>query len=163
MDDGLRRAALMLSQQFVVNPQTCRVVIAAFSDRTFGPRPALLDVLLRHGQTKRTAVLVFRGIVTLNINQSRYFPNYWQVWAVLNVRTWSVQNGTCRSRGTLLFMIGREIPAEQILAIACPICGAQPKEPCELSTRALRHNPHRERVLVAKDKPRRVPNPRPAR
>jgi hypothetical protein len=43
MDDGLRQAALMLSQQFVVNPQTCRVVIAGVGDAELGLRAALLN------------------------------------------------------------------------------------------------------------------------
>jgi hypothetical protein len=52
-------------------------------------------------------------------------------------------------------MIGRKIPAKQILAIGCPVCGAAPKQPCELSTGAQRSALHRERILVAEDKPRR--------
>jgi hypothetical protein len=59
----------------------------------------------------------------------------------------------CRSGGIVLDMIiGREI---QPLAVACPTCGAQPKRKWELSAGGLRNNPHRERVLAARDKPRR--------
>jgi len=48
MDYGLRWAALMPSQQFVVNPQTCRVVIAGVGNAALGLRPALLNILFQH-------------------------------------------------------------------------------------------------------------------
>ena len=33
-------------------------------------------------------------------------------------------------------MMGRDIAIEQILSVACPMCGAPPKQQCELSTKA---------------------------
>jgi hypothetical protein len=57
-----------------------------------------------------------------------------------------------------MFMIGIKIRSEQILAIACPLCGALPEQKCEPRTGA-QATPHEERVLAAGDKPLpRFPN-----
>ncbi len=41
---------------------------------------------------------------------------------------------------------------EQALLIRCPICGAKPKEKCELSTGLPRTDPHPARCLAAETK-----------
>jgi hypothetical protein len=45
----------------------------------------------------------------------------------------------------------RELTPEQILAVACPICGAAAGEECELNTGQLRFEPHRDRGLQVKE------------
>ena len=44
-----------------------------------------------------------------------------------------------------------DLTVEQIQAVPCPTCGAQPGEKCELSTGLPRLNPHRDRRLTAED------------
>jgi hypothetical protein len=41
---------------------------------------------------------------------------------------------------------------KQILAVACPTCGAAPGKNCMLTTGQPRTKPHRERRLIASDK-----------
>jgi len=40
---------------------------------------------------------------------------------------------------------------EQIQAVPCPTCGAQPGEKCELNSGQARTAPHRDRRLTAED------------
>jgi hypothetical protein len=49
--------------------------------------------------------------------------------------------------------VTKELSPKQMLAVRCPTCGAAPGEKCELGTGQSRTNPHRDRRLVAKDKP----------
>ena len=47
---------------------------------------------------------------------------------------------------------GREVlTLEQIQAVPCPTCGAQPREKCELNSGQPRSEPHLDRRLAAKD------------
>jgi hypothetical protein len=47
----------------------------------------------------------------------------------------------------------KEVSAKKVLAMHCPTCGATPGEKCKLSTGLLRFEPHRDRRLIATDKP----------
>jgi len=47
----------------------------------------------------------------------------------------------------------KELSPQQALAVQCPTCGAKPEEKCELSSGQPRTDPHRDRRLIAKDRP----------
>ena len=49
--------------------------------------------------------------------------------------------------------VTKELSPKQVLAVRCPTCGAAPGEQCELSTGQPRTTPHRDRRLIAKDRP----------
>jgi hypothetical protein len=44
-----------------------------------------------------------------------------------------------------------KIDGQWSLALACPTCGAEPQEPCELSTGGPRNAPHHDRLRTAAD------------
>jgi len=48
------------------------------------------------------------------------------------------------------------------LDFICPVCGAQPKEKCTLTTGAARFESHVERKWIAQDHHRKLTKPRPA-
>ena len=45
----------------------------------------------------------------------------------------------------------KDLTPDQILAVHCQTCGAQPGEPCQLHSGGLRNEPHRNRKLSAAD------------
>ena len=55
----------------------------------------------------------------------------------------------------------KELSPKQTLAVRCPICLAAPRQKCKLSTGLPRMTPHRERIWIAKDRPKHAGNPHP--
>lgn len=47
----------------------------------------------------------------------------------------------------------KELTPKEALAVPGPTCGAAPGKKCELATGQPRTDPHRDRRLIAKDKP----------
>jgi len=47
----------------------------------------------------------------------------------------------------------KELSPKQPLEVQCPTCGAKPEEKCELASGQPRTDPHRDRRLIAKDRP----------
>lgn len=45
----------------------------------------------------------------------------------------------------------RELTKDQLLSVPCPTCSVTINQPCELSTGALRNDPHRSRRLEVAD------------
>jgi len=48
-------------------------------------------------------------------------------------------------------MKAKDLTPKQVVAFACPTCGAKRGERCELSTGMPRTNPHRNRLFEAAD------------
>jgi|SRR5579872_1096703 hypothetical protein len=55
------------------------------------------------------------------------------------------------SRAAGLLCMSNRLAIEKIQAVACPTCGAEPGQKCELHSGQLRTQPHRDRRLIAED------------
>lgn len=55
------------------------------------------------------------------------------------------------SRDTGLLIMNNRPAIEQIQAVLCPTCGAEPGEKCDLHSGQPRKEPHRDRRLTAED------------
>jgi len=50
-------------------------------------------------------------------------------------------------------VVSKELTPKQIFAVRCPTCGAAPGVRCELGTGQPRTEPHRDRRLIAEERP----------
>jgi hypothetical protein len=62
-----------------------------------------------------------------------------------------VSNIELRRTATFVNNYGVKTSEQASLKVMCPVCGAAPGIPCELSSGGPRNAPHRDRVWMARD------------